>query len=76
LSPTLSLKGFLPSGHRPVWSACLADSDEPSNVIRAMKPQSAAARQMIRFSLGIETRLAEMNTTVTAVVEAVGLLRH
>lgn len=31
-------------------SACLADSDEASHVIRAMKPESAAARQMIRFS--------------------------
>ena len=32
-------------------SACLADSDEPSHVIKAMKPESAASRQMIRFSL-------------------------
>jgi len=33
-------------------SACLADSDEPSHVVRAMKPDTAASRQMIRFSLG------------------------
>ncbi len=33
-------------------SACLADSDEPSHVIRAMRPDSSASRQMIRFSLG------------------------
>ena len=39
-------------------SACLADSDEPSHVIRAMKPQSAAARQKIRFSLGTQTTVA------------------
>src|SRR5207248_3240984 len=32
-------------------SACLADSDEPSHVIKAMKPSSNASRQMIRFSL-------------------------
>ncbi len=32
-------------------SACLADSDEPSHVVKAMKPTSAASRQMIRFSL-------------------------
>ena len=32
-------------------SACLADSDEPSHVVKAMKPESAASRQMIRFSL-------------------------
>jgi hypothetical protein len=35
-------------------SACLADSDEPSHVVKAMKPESAASRQMIRFSLGLE----------------------
>ncbi len=34
-------------------SACLADSDEPSHVIKAMKPESAAARQAVRFSLGV-----------------------
>src|SRR5207248_4468138 len=32
-------------------SACLADSDEASHVIKAMKPSSNASRQMIRFSL-------------------------
>ena len=31
--------------------ACLADSDEPAHVVRAMKPESAASRQMVRFSL-------------------------
>ncbi len=57
-------------------SACLADSDEPSHVIRAMKPRSAAARQMIRFSLGKETTLAEVDAAVTALVDAVGRLRR
>lgn len=56
-------------------SACLADSDEPSHVIRAMKPQSAAARQMIRFSLGLETNEAEVNAAVVAVANAVSKLR-
>ncbi|HMD84364.1 MAG TPA: aminotransferase class V-fold PLP-dependent enzyme [Terriglobia bacterium] len=32
-------------------SACLADSDEPSHVIKAMKPNTAASRQMVRFSI-------------------------
>ncbi len=41
-------------------SACLADSDEPSHVIKAMKPDSAASRQMIRFSLGLETTCEEV----------------
>lgn len=57
-------------------SACLADTDEPSHVIRAMKPQSAAARQMIRFSLGQETTQTEVDVAVTAVVGAVGRLRR
>jgi cysteine desulfurase len=56
-------------------SACLADSDEPSHVIRAMKPASAAARQMIRFSLGIETTEAELDAAVAAVERAVKRLR-
>jgi len=34
-------------------SACLADSDEPSHVIKAMKPEFAASRQAVRFSIGI-----------------------
>lgn len=37
-------------------SACLADSDEPSHVIKAMKPESNASRQMIRFSLGLNNK--------------------
>lgn len=35
-------------------SACLADSDELSHVIRAMKPDSGASQRMIRFSLDVE----------------------
>lgn len=57
-------------------SACLADSDEPSHVIRAMKPQGAAARQMIRFSLGLETTAAGVDAAVAATVDAVGRLRR
>ena len=37
-------------------SACLADSSEPSHVVKAMKPASAASRQMIRFSVGPPAR--------------------
>jgi cysteine desulfurase len=55
-------------------SACLADSDEPSHVIRAMKPEGAAGRRMIRFSLGIETTRAEVDAAVAATVDAVGRL--
>ena len=48
-------------------SACLADSDEPSHVLRAMKPESAASRQMVRFSLGKETSMAKIAAAVAAV---------
>jgi cysteine sulfinate desulfinase/cysteine desulfurase-like protein len=41
-----------------------------------MKPQSAAARQMIRFSLGIETTDTEVDTAVAAVFGAVARLRR
>lgn len=41
-------------------SACLADSDEPSHVIKAMKPEANQSRSIIRFSLGPETTGAEV----------------
>jgi cysteine sulfinate desulfinase/cysteine desulfurase-like protein len=41
-----------------------------------MKLQSAAARQMIRQSLGIETTDTEVDTAVAAVVGTVGRLRR
>ncbi|MBK9138945.1 MAG: aminotransferase class V-fold PLP-dependent enzyme [Verrucomicrobia bacterium] len=56
-------------------SACLADSDEPSHVVRAMKPESAASRQMVRFSLGRDTTILQVDTTVRLVREAVTVLR-
>jgi cysteine desulfurase len=56
-------------------SACLADSDEPSHVVKAMKPESAASRQMIRFSLGVENTMREMEAAIAAVRGAVGALR-
>jgi cysteine desulfurase len=56
-------------------SACLADSDEPSHVVKAMKPDSTASRQMIRFSLGLENTAAEVKTTLNAIERAVKMLR-
>jgi cysteine desulfurase len=56
-------------------SACLADSDEPSHVIRAMKPESAASRQMIRFSLGLENSQEGITKTVEALGNAIVALR-
>ena len=55
-------------------SACLADSDEPSHVVRAMKPESTASRQMVRFSLGKETTMAEIDDAVAAVSATVSRL--
>ncbi len=56
-------------------SACLADSDEPSHVVKAMKPESVASRQMIRFSLGLGNTGDDVKATLTAVGRAVSMLR-
>lgn len=56
-------------------SACLADSDEPSHVVKAMKPDTAASRQMIRFSLDAAHTKAEVKEALTAVGRAAGVLR-
>ena len=55
-------------------SACLADSDEPSHVIKAMKPDTAASRQMIRFSLGENTNESAINSGLATVKGAVATL--
>ncbi len=55
-------------------SACLADSDEPSHVIKAMKPESAASRQMIRFSLDVSNSQKEVEQIVAAVQHCVRTL--
>lgn len=55
-------------------SACLADSDEPSHVIKAMKPDTVASRQMIRFSLGENTNESIISSALVAVKGAVSKL--
>jgi len=57
-------------------SACLADSDEPSHVVKAMKPESAASRQMSRFSLDATSTEQDIQQAVKAVLRAVELLRQ
>ena len=47
-------------------SACLADSPDPSHVVAAMKPGSAA-RQCVRFSLGVENTAAQIREALKAV---------
>ena len=56
-------------------SACLADSDEPSHVVKAMNPESAASRQVIRFSLGAGIQEADVAATLQAVQQTVNALR-
>jgi cysteine desulfurase len=56
-------------------SACLADSDEPSHVIKAMKPDTAASRQMIRFSLSDEMTSLDTDTVTVAVCRVTEKLR-
>jgi cysteine sulfinate desulfinase/cysteine desulfurase-like protein len=56
-------------------SACLADSDEPSHVIRAMKPDDGAFRQAIRFSLGTTNTPDEMQKTIATVRSLVETLK-
>jgi cysteine desulfurase len=56
-------------------SACLADSDEPSHVIRAMKPESTASRQMIRFSAGLCNAHTEIERSVTILQNLTNLLK-
>ncbi|HEV8711871.1 MAG TPA: aminotransferase class V-fold PLP-dependent enzyme [Candidatus Binatia bacterium] len=55
-------------------SACLADSDEPSHVIKAMKPDSTASRQMIRFSLDADNSQEDIRETVAAVQHCIRTL--
>lgn len=55
-------------------SACLADSDEPSHVVKAMKPESAASRQMIRFSLGTATSHEQVRATLDTLASVVEVL--
>lgn len=56
-------------------SACLADSDEPSHVIRAMRPESVASREMIRFSVGTDLKRNDVGVVLETVKRAVDILR-
>jgi cysteine desulfurase len=55
-------------------SACLADSDEPSHVVNAMKPNTNSSRQMIRFSLGPTNKKNEIATSLASIQDAVQAL--
>ena len=56
-------------------SACLADSAEPSHVVKAMKPESTASRHMIRFSLDVANTATDIKKVLSEVTGAVKMLR-
>ena len=56
-------------------SACLADDDEPSHVIRAMLPESFDSKETIRFSLDASTDNVAIETTINIVRNLVHTLR-
>lgn len=55
-------------------SACLADSDEPSHVIKAMKPNADLTRGMVRFSLGMSNTTDDIQKALVAVRRSVDML--
>ena len=57
-------------------SACLADSEEPSHVITAMKPNVSASRQMIRFSLDASNTPSDIERLLGAARRAIEMLRE
>jgi cysteine desulfurase len=56
-------------------SACLADSDEPSHVIKAMKQGLTVSRHMIRFSLGGQLEPSQLDVVVGSVSRAISILK-
>ncbi|MHB8655584.1 MAG: aminotransferase class V-fold PLP-dependent enzyme [Terriglobia bacterium] len=59
----------------PSGSTCLADSDEPSQVIKAMKLDSTASPQMIWFSLDKANSPADIGVVFNGVQRTTELLR-
>jgi cysteine desulfurase len=56
-------------------SACLGNSDGPSHVIKAMKPDGVTARESLRFSLGINSREDAVHACVDTLVRSITALR-
>jgi len=56
-------------------SACLGNSDGPSHVIKAMKPDGVTARESLRFSLGINSREDEVQICVDTLVRCAAAMR-
>lgn len=58
-----------------IGSACLGNSDGPSHVIKAMKPDGLASRQSLRFSFGIESVEKEVHCCIGALIRGTAILR-
>jgi len=56
-------------------SACLADSDETSHVIKAMKQEADSSRQSIRFSLGEDAIQDDVQKTCSVLLDKVYAIR-
>lgn len=56
-------------------SACLADSNEPSHVINAMKPSTHSSRHMIRFSLDDKITEQAINKAISSIISETEKLR-
>lgn len=56
-------------------SACLADSNEPSHVINAMKPSAHSSRHMIRFSLDDKITEQAINKAIASIISETDKLR-
>jgi cysteine desulfurase len=56
-------------------SACLGNSDGPSHVIKAMKPDGVTARESLRFSLGINSREDEVQICVDTLIRCAAAMR-
>ncbi len=56
-------------------SACLADSDEPSHVVTAMKSENAQSHHMIRLSLATQNSVTEMRTVIHTLQQVITSLR-
>jgi cysteine desulfurase len=56
-------------------SACLADSPEPSHVIRAMKQSENASYECVRISLGPSQSRSQIESTIKELILAVKALR-
>jgi cysteine desulfurase len=52
-------------------SACLADAEEPSHVIKAMYPQTTQARETVRFSTGLSNTEDELIETLASLERSI-----